>query len=234
MASDSSDVRSGRQFVETDDVGEDHGDVLVVLGDGLLAVAVARHHLLGHQGQQQAVVLAPLLVEEVLLDGEVAAHVVERHGQIAEFVAGRHGDGNAVVARADLLGAALEPADRADEQPRQQHRRDADHEDDRHRRQHQPPGERRHRGEGLRGVDLGDDGPSQPGDVGGRIGLQRLVAEVVVGDQRAALALLRQLGRHSWRRAAPASCRAGGWRPRRRRAACPPLRRRVDRPWGPR
>ena len=87
MASDSSDGQLGGQLVEPDDVGEDHRDVLVVLGDGLLALAVALHHRLGHQRQQQPVVLPPLLVEQVLLDREVAAHVVEGDGQVAEFVA---------------------------------------------------------------------------------------------------------------------------------------------------
>ena len=95
----------GGQFVEPDDVGEDDRDVLVVLGDGLLALAVTRHHLLGHQRQHDAVVLPPLLVEQVLLDGEISAHVVECDCQIAEFVAGHHRYRHPVVTGADLLGA---------------------------------------------------------------------------------------------------------------------------------
>ena len=186
--------QTGRQLVEPDDVGEDDRHVLVVLGDRLLAVAVARHHGFGHQGQHQAVVLPPLLVEQVLLDREVSAHVVESDCQITEFVAGGHRKRHPVVARADLLRTCLEATDRAHEQPRQQHRRDADDEDDRHRRQHQRSRERRHRSECLRRVDLGDDGPPQPWNVGGRVGLQGFVTEIVVGDQRAALTPLRQLG----------------------------------------
>ena len=79
-------LQVGRQLVESDDVGEDHRHVLVVLGDGLLPVTVAGHHLFGHERQQQPVVLLALLVEQVLLDREVAAHVVESDCQIAELV----------------------------------------------------------------------------------------------------------------------------------------------------
>ena len=86
------------ELVEADDVGEDHGDVLVVLGDRLLAFAVALHHRFRHQRQHQAVVLAALLVEQIFLDREIAAHVVERHGQVTEFVAALHRQRHLVVA----------------------------------------------------------------------------------------------------------------------------------------
>lgn len=52
-----------RQVVEAQHVGEQHGDVVVVLGDGFLSVEVAPHHRLGHQGQHQPFVLGALFLE---------------------------------------------------------------------------------------------------------------------------------------------------------------------------
>ena len=98
IASSSSEFKLGGQLVEADDVGEDHRDVLVVLRDRLLALAIALHDGFGHQRQQQAIVLPPLLGEQFLLDRQVAAHVVESDCQIAEFVAGPHGQRDVVVA----------------------------------------------------------------------------------------------------------------------------------------
>ena len=181
------------QLVHADDVGEDDGHVLVVLGDRLFALPVALHHGFGHQRQHQAVVFPPLFGEQLLLDRQISAHLVESDCEIAEFVTRLHGQRHAVLARADPLGTRLEPPDRPHEQTCQQHRRDADHEDDHRRREHQCARERRHRREGLGCVDLGDDGPVQALHVDRRVGLQRLVTQVVVGDQGAALSSLRQL-----------------------------------------
>ena len=113
------------QLVEAHDVGKDHGDVLVILRDRLLTLAIALHHRLGHQRQQQSVVLATLLVEQLLFDREIAAHVVERHCEIAELVARLHRQLHVVVAGTDLLGTSLEPTDRPHEQSRQQHGRES-------------------------------------------------------------------------------------------------------------
>ena len=63
MANDWLGRQVGGHLLEPDDVGEDHGHVLVVLGDGLLTLAVALHDRLGHERQEQTVVLPPLLVE---------------------------------------------------------------------------------------------------------------------------------------------------------------------------
>ncbi len=137
------------------------------------------------------------------------------------------GSVDVVVAGADLLRTGLEPADRAHEQPRQQHRRETDHEDDHRRGQHQLAGERRDGGERLRGVDLGDHRPVQPGHVDRRVRLQRLVAEIVVGRSACPAGPAGPAWSPRWRPAAPGWCRPAGSPPRPRRAVCPPRRRRA-------
>ena len=91
IASESSDVQFGLQLVQADDVGEDHGDVLVVLRDDLLALPIALHHRLRHQRQQQPVVFPALLVEQIFLDAEVAAHLVE--GRVRSPISSRDSTG---------------------------------------------------------------------------------------------------------------------------------------------
>ena len=116
-------------------------DVLVFLRDGLLTVAVALHDRLGHQRQQQAVVFLALFGEQLFLDLQIPAHLVESDSEIADFVArgDRHRD--VVVAGADLLRAGLQSPDRPHEYLGDQHRGHADDENHRRGRQYQRPGE---------------------------------------------------------------------------------------------
>ncbi len=183
------------EFVETDQVGEDHRDVLVLLGDRLLTIPVALHHRLRHQREQQPVVLGALFSEELILDRQIAAHIVERLGEITELVVGVHRQRDVVVAGADLLGADLQPPDRPDEHPGPQHGGQAGDEDDESSGADQSEGEVALGGERLVGVDRGDDRPVQTFEVQRGVGLQGAVAEVVGGDQRSGLTALGCFGR---------------------------------------
>ena len=66
------------ELVEAQQLGVDHRDVAVLGADVLLALAVATGLRFGHQAGQQFVVLAPLLVDELLLGLQAGAHGVER------------------------------------------------------------------------------------------------------------------------------------------------------------
>ena len=89
----------------------------MLLGDGLLAVAVSLHHRVRHQRAQQPLVFGALLGDLLMLDGEIAAHLIEGGGELAELVAGFDGQGDAVVADADPSRPVLQAPDRADEDP---------------------------------------------------------------------------------------------------------------------
>ena len=112
-------------LVEADDVGEDDRDVLVLLRDGLLAFAVTLHDRLGHQRQQQTVVFLALFGEQLFLDLQIPAHLVESDSEIADLVARRDRYRDVVVAGADLLRAGLQSPDGPHEYLGDQHREHA-------------------------------------------------------------------------------------------------------------
>jgi len=136
------------------------------------------------------------LVDQVFLDGQAAAHLVESRCEIAYFVSRRDGDRDVVVTRADSLGAGLEAPDGAHEDLGQRDRQQTDQEYHARSHQHHGLGERRLFGERLGRVDLGYDRPVQFGvlDHQGCVGLKGIVAEVVGRDQGSGLALLGVLG----------------------------------------
>lgn len=164
----------------------------MLLGDGLLALPIALQHRLGHQRQQQAVVLPALLVEQLFLDREVSAHLVESRCQITDLVAGPDGNVDVVVAGADLAGALLESPDRAHRRLGDEHRRYADHENHCGDRDHQVLAEPAQPRERIGVVPRGQDRPVQVGvgDVQRGVGLQLPVAHVVGGGDHARLAAL--------------------------------------------
>ena len=188
----------GRQFdlqpLEADDVGEDHRHLVVLHRDGVFALLEPLGDGVRHQGAQQLIGVLAVLVDQVLLDGEAAAHLVEGHREIPDLVTGLDGNRDVVVTGTDPLRTLLEPPDRTDEHLRQQDRQQADPEDHAGGHQHDGLGERRLLDEGLGGVDLGDDRPMQVGvpDRHRREGLQGVVAQIVGGDHGAGFTLQRR------------------------------------------
>ena len=141
----------------------------MLLRDDLLALLVALDDRFGHQQRQELGVLLALLDEQLFLDRQTSAHLVESLCQFADLVARLDGHVDVVVACADALRARLQSPDGPHEELGEEHRGDAHGEDDADGRQHDGPGERGLPLERLRGVDLADDGPVQFG-VGNRDG----------------------------------------------------------------
>ena len=183
-----------RELLEPDDVGEDHRDVVAVLGDRVVAVLVAARHALGHEREDEALVRPLLLLDEVRLDLEAAAHVVEGGRDVGELVARAGVDLDALLAGGDPLRGGLEPAQRPHEDLREHEREQADEDDHAGGREDEVAREVLDGHERLgRGL-LRDDDPVQSVDAERGVGREAVATEVVALEQRAVLA--RERARH--------------------------------------
>ena len=99
--------------VEADELGEHDRHVLVRLGDRLVALLVLRGDALGHEREQQLLVLGLLLLDQLLLDAQARRHVVERAAEVAELVARALRHLHVEVALGDAVHRADESVHRA-------------------------------------------------------------------------------------------------------------------------
>ena len=106
-----------------------------------------------------------LLLDQVRLDLQAAAHVVERGRDIGELVARAGVDLHALLARGDALRRGLEPAQRPHEDLGEHEREQADEDDHARGGEDQVAGEVLDRHERLGGGLLRDDDPVQSVDV---------------------------------------------------------------------
>jgi hypothetical protein len=153
--------QTDRDLVEADDVGEDDRHVLMLLGDGLLAVAVTLRNGFGHQRQQQSVVFIALLGEQAFLDLQISAHLVESDCEIADFISRGDRYRHLVVAGADFFRPGPQSPDGLYEHMGDQHREHAQDENQRRGRHDERPGECLDPGIGLGTVSGRQDRPAQ-------------------------------------------------------------------------
>ncbi len=126
-----------RELFESDDVGEDHRHVVVVLRDRIVAVLVAIGDPLGHEREHEGFVRLLLLLDEVRLDLQAPAHVVEGGRDVGELIARPGVDLHALLARGDALRCELESPQRPHEHLREHEGQEADEDDHRGRREDQ-------------------------------------------------------------------------------------------------
>lgn len=161
------------------------------LGDRLVALLVPLGDTLGHEREQQLLVLDLLLVDELLLDAQTRRHVVEGAAEVAELVARTLGHLHVEVALGDAVHGPDESVHGSREHLCEQQRQQRDAEQDAEQRQQQRAGEITDRGEGFVLVHVRHDDPVESVDLEGCIRDEALRVRVLGGDRRAGAALER-------------------------------------------